>query len=104
MQKLFDKAKQYIGKFATSAKKINKPIMTIIVGFLLIAVVLILTGYGVWLYRLIEGKSSLEELFQLLDRVVSPQMVAFITFIAACFVDSDGDSIPDNFDKEDNLK
>ena len=79
----------------------NGVIKAIVIGFLVVVVLLVATFYGAWLYLLFKGKAMLGDLLDLIDRVISPQMVAFVTFIATCFVDKDGNNIPDKFEDED---
>ena len=110
MKNLLSKTKEYVSGFAkTIGEKIgvmNGIIKAIIIGFLSVVVLLVATFYGAWLLLLSQGKALLGDLLNLIDRVISPQMVAFITFIATCFVDKDKDGIPDKFQeqKEDDSK
>lgn len=104
MKSLLEKAKSYLSDFAKVATekigKLNGVIKAIIIGFLFVVVVLVATFYAAWIYMLLKGKAMLGDLLNLIDRVISPQMVAFITFIATCFVDQDNDGIPDKFENE----
>ena len=105
MKNLLSKAKEYVSGFAkTIGEKIgvmNGIIKAIIIGFLSVVVLLVATFYGAWLLLLAQGKAMLGDLLNLIDRVISPQMVAFITFIATCFVDKDNDGIPDKFENQE---
>ena len=110
MKDLLLKAKEYVSGFAqrigVRMGAMTGIIKAIIIGFLSVVVLLVATFYGAWLLLLSQGKAALGDLLNLIDRVISPQMVAFITFIATCFVDKDNDGIPDKFenDKEDKRK
>ena len=105
MKDLLLKAKEYVSGFAkTIGEKIgvmNGIIKAIIIGFLSVVVLLVATFYGAWLLLLAQGKAMLGDLLNLIDRVISPQMVAFITFIATCFVDKNNDGIPDKFENQE---
>ena len=105
MKNLLSKAKEYVSGFAKAiGEKIgvmNGIIKAIIIGFLSVVVLLVATFYGAWLLLLAQGKAALGDLLNLIDRVISPQMVAFITFIATCFVDKDNDGIPDKFENQE---
>lgn len=106
MKKLLEKAKSYLGEFAKAANeklgRLDGVIKGIIIGFLVVVVLLVATFYAAWLYLMYQGKAMLGDLLNLIDRVISPQMVAFVTFIATCFVDKDSDGIPDKFEEEEN--
>ena len=108
MKNLLSKAKEYVSGFAkTIGEKIgvmNGIIKAIIIGFLTVVVLLVATFYGAWIYLLYKGQAMLGDLLNLIDRVISPQMVAFITFISTCFVDKDKDGIPDKFQNEEEEK
>lgn len=111
MKDLLAKAKEYASGFVKVVGEklgvMNGIIKVIIIGFLTVVVLLVATFYGAWLYLLSKGQAALGDLLNLIDRVISPQMVAFITFIATCFVDKDSDGIPDKFEEEaddDNKK
>ena len=107
MKNILSKASEFVsGMTKTLGDKMSlgvmsKLIKTIIIGFLVLVVLLVGTFYGAWLYLFIKGKAMLGDLLNLIDRVISPQMVAFITFISTCFVDKDGNDIPDRFEHKD---
>ena len=101
MKALIDKAKSCLaglGKLTTQKiGKLNGTIKGIVIGFLAVLVMLVATFYFAWLFFLYQGKAMLGDLLELIDRVISPQMVAFITFVTTCFVDEDGDGVPDKY-------
>lgn len=105
MKSLLAKAKEYASGFVKVVSEklgvMNGIIKVIIIGFLTVVVLLVATFYGAWLYLLYKGQAMLGDLLNLIDRVISPQMVAFITFISTCFVDKDKDGIPDKFEEEE---
>lgn len=104
MKKFLNKAKSWFKNIKNTIKvpivNMHGAIKVVIVGFLTVALVLVITIYAAWFWLCWQGKVALNELMQLLDRVISPQMVAFITFIATAFVDKDNDGIPDKFEEE----
>lgn len=108
MKALFNKAKSCFVELTklTTQKvgKLNGTIKGIVIGFLAVLVLLVATFYAAWLYFLYQGKAMLGDLLDLIDRVISPQMVAFITFVTTCFVDEDDDGIPDKYQNEHQEK
>ena len=105
---MFNKITTYLGNAITEVKNklnaLNKPIKAVIIAYFAIVAVLVLTAYCVWFFLFLQGKAVFNELLGLLKEMVSAPMVAFVTFIATCLVDSDGDGIPDKFEKEDDAK
>lgn len=61
---------------------------------------LVTTYYVAWLFQWDNGKVVMSDLLSLIKEMVGASMVAFITFIATCFIDKDQDNIPDCFEKE----
>lgn len=61
---------------------------------------LVTTYYVAWLFQWDNGKVVMSDLLALIKEMVGASMVAFITFIATCFIDKDQDNIPDCFEKE----
>ena len=59
----------------------------------------VLSYYGFWLYLAVTGKIQLPDLLAMVRELVGPAMVGFVTFIAGCFVDLDGNGIPAHFEK-----
>ena len=104
MKAFLNKAKTWLKNIQQTikvpVKNMHGAIKFVIVGFLAVVCVLVITIYAAWFWLCWQGKVVLNELMQLLDRVISPQMVAFITFIATAFVDKDNDGIPDKFEEE----
>ena len=104
MKTFLNKAKTWLKSIQKNIKvpikNMHGAIKIVIVGFLVVVFILVMTIYAAWFWLCWQGKAALNELIQLLDRVISPQMVAFITFIATAFVDKDNDGIPDKFEKE----
>ena len=96
-----EKAKTWLKNIQVPIRNMHGAIKMVIIGFLVVVCVLVITIYAAWFWLCWQGKVVLNELMQLLDRVISPQMVAFITFIATAFVDKDNDGIPDKFEEDD---
>ena len=101
MKDFLNKAKSWLKKAKTPIRNMHGAIKLVIVGFLVVVCVLVFTIYAAWFWLCWQGKAAINELMQLLDRVISPQMVAFITFIATAFVDKDNDGIPDKFEEDE---
>ncbi len=102
---MFDKIKDYIPKLTKTIKKklngISQPIKWVIISYFLLVVVLVLTYFAAWMYLFTVSKSTLNDLLLLINAMIGTSMVAFITFIAGCFVDLDKDGIPDRFEFDD---
>ena len=105
MKNFMNKAKSWLKSVKNTIKvpivNMHGAIKVVIVGFLTVALVLVITIYATWFWLCWQGKVALNEMLQLLDRVISPQMVAFVTFIATCFIDKDEDGIPDKFEEDE---
>ena len=105
MKNFMNKAKSWLKSVKNTIKvpivNMHGAIKVVIVGFLTVALVLVITIYAAWFWLCWQGKAALNEMLQLLDRVISPQMVAFVTFIATCFIDKDEDGIPDKFEEDE---
>lgn len=101
---MLEKLKQYIAQTITAAKdKINgmqMPIKWIIVGYLSLVLVFVLTYYIAWLYLWHSDKASLTDLFVIINEMVGPAMIGFVTFIGGCFVDLNNNGVPDQYEKE----
>lgn len=108
MKGLLDKVKGCFAEIASLTKvkigSLNGVIKGIVIGFLVLVVILVMTFYAAWVWFFYQGKAIMGDLLDLIDRVISPQMVAFITFITTCFVDRDNDGIPDRFENEEEKK
>ena len=64
----------------------------------------VVSYYGFWMYLAVMGKIQLPDLLAMIRELVGPAMVGFVTFIAGCFVDLDGNGVPDHFEKEKDKK
>lgn len=105
---MFDKFKGIFDKATKTVKKklngLSQPIKWVIISYFLLVVVLVLTYYAAWMYLFSNSKSTLNDLLMLINAMIGTPMVAFITFIAGCFVDLDGDGIPDQFQKDNERR
>lgn len=101
---MFDKFKDIFSKTTKTVKKklngLSQPIKVVTIGYFLIVVALVLSYYAAWLYLFINNKSTLADLLSLINAMIGTSMIAFVTFIAGCFVDLDGNGVPDQFEKE----
>lgn len=102
---MFEKAKEFILNGIRKAKdKIiikRNPIKWVVFSYFGMVSLLVMTYYSAWLYQWNEGKVVLLDLLSLIREMVGASMVAFVTFIATCFIDKDHDDIPDYFEKDD---
>lgn len=90
-----------IGHVKTKIPKLKHPIKWVIFLYFGLVALLVLTYYAAWIYRWHEGEVVMSDLLSLIDEVIGTSMVAFITFIAGCMVDTDKDGIPDRFEEEE---
>lgn len=101
---MLNKIKSYLRKFTGVAKaKINgmrQPIKWLIWCYFILVVLLVLTYYGTWLWFLYTGKAELNDLLSIIQEMMGGAAVAFVSFIGGCFVDLNGNGVPDNFEKE----
>ena len=98
---MFEKVKALLPKVTARLNSMRTPIKWVICAYLGMVAILVATYYGAWLYLWHEGKVALGDLLSLIKEMVGTSMVAFVTFIAGCMVDTDKDGIPDQFEKED---
>lgn len=102
---ILSKIKTVIGQCVSMARsKLMKknPIKWLVLSYFGMVAMLVLTYYVAWLLLWDMGKVAMSDLLSLIKEMVGASMVAFITFVATCFVDKDHDDIPDYFeDKEE---
>ena len=102
---LFNKLKSCLPRITQIAKVkiggVKKPILTIIYLYFALVALLVLTYYAAWIYQWHMDKIVMEDLLDLIKEMIGTSMIAFITFIAGCLVDTDHDGVPDQFEKED---
>lgn len=102
---MLNKLKSYLVQMAASAKTkisgIRQPIKWVVFSYFGMVALLVLTYYGAWLWEWREGEVALGDLLLLIREMVGTSMVAFVTFIAGCLVDTDHDGVPDQFEKEE---
>lgn len=90
-----------VGKLKERIPKLRQPIKWVVFSYFGIVALLVLTYYGAWLWQWYEGKVVMSDLLSLIREMVGTSMVAFVTFIAGCMVDSDHDGVPDKFEEEE---
>ena len=94
LQKVFCKCK-------TSVAKTNKTIKWVVLAYLALVCLLLLTYYAAWAYLFFMGKATLPELMAIIQETIGTTMIAFVTFIAGCFVDLNNNGVPDKFEEEE---
>lgn len=90
-----------LGTMKSKIPKLRQPIKWVVYLYFGIVALLVLTYYSAWLWQWSEGRAVLNDLLSLIREMVGTSMVAFVTFIAGCMVDTDQDGIPDQFEKEE---
>ena len=97
---MFEKVRGWLNQGLGAVKKrlnqFQQPIKWIVIGYMVTVFLFVVSYYGFWVYLAVTGKIQLPDLLAM----IRPAMVGFITFIAGCFVDLDGNGIPDHFEKE----
>ncbi len=101
----FDKIKSMLsdaaGNIKGKASHMGKPITAVVVGYMVLLIILILSYYAAWLYNILcKGQVVLNDMYILIHELTGTSMIACITFIGGCFVDMDGDGVPDVFEKD----
>jgi hypothetical protein len=89
-----------LGAVKERLNQFQQPIKWIVIGYMVTVFLFVVSYYGFWVYLAVTGKIQLPDLLAMIRELVGPAMVGFITFIAGCFVDLDGNGIPDHFEKE----
>lgn len=98
---MFEKVKALLPKVTARLNSMRTPIKWVIYAYLGMVAMLVITYYGAWLWLWKEGEVVLGDLLSLIQEMVGTSMVAFVTFIAGCMVDSDHDGIPDRFEEDE---
>lgn len=101
---MLSKLKDLLSRLTVTAKgrinRLRQPIKWVVFLYCGMVALLVLTYYAAWLWLWKEGEVALGDLLSLIREMVGGGMIAFVTFIAGCMMDSDHDGIPDQFDKE----
>lgn len=90
-----------VGKIKEKIPKLRQPIKWVVFSYFGIVALLVLTYFTAWLYQWYGGEVALGDLLSLIREMVGTSMIAFVTFIAGCMVDTDKDGIPDRFEEEE---
>lgn len=102
---MLNKVKDALSRLTVTAKSkiggMKQPIKWVVFLYFGMVALLVLTYYAAWLWLWKEGEVALRDLLSLITEMVGGGMIAFVTFIAGCMVDTDKDGIPDQFEKEE---
>ena len=105
---MLTKLKDMLSRLTVTAKNrivgMKQPIKWVVFLYFGMVALLVLTYYAAWLWRWKEGEVALRDLLSLITEMVGGGMIAFVTFIAGCMVDTDKDGIPDQFDEKEDEK
>lgn len=105
---MLERLKTYIAKATTAMKSrievMKRPIKWVVFSYFAMVALLVLTYYGAWVWLWHIGKGSLVDLLAIIKEMVGASMVAFVTFIAGCMVDTNGNGVPDRFENEEEKK
>lgn len=101
---MFDSVKTVFSKTIAVAKrnlnKMKKPIKTVIIGYFMLVVLLVITYYSTWLYQSYNGQIVMSDLLAVIKEMIGSAMIGFMTFIAGCFIDMNNNGIPDKFEED----
>lgn len=102
---MLNKIKEFLTKAICKCKsttvKVDGTIKWIIGIYLAFVAICCITYFAAWLWLFWLGKAALADLMLLLQEMVAPTMIGFATFIVGCFVDTNGNGIPDNMEQKD---
>ena len=102
---MLNQVKDLLSRLTVTAKSriggLRQPIKWVVFLYFGMVSVFVLTYYAAWLWLWREGEVALSDLLSLIREMVGSGMIAFVTFIAGCMVDTDKDGIPDQFEKEE---
>ena len=102
---MLNKVKDLLSRMTVTAKSringLRQPIKWVVFLYFGMVSLLVLTYYAAWLYQWYGGEVALGDLLSLIREMVGGGMIAFVTFIAGCMMDTDKDGIPDQFEKEE---
>ena len=102
---MLNKAKDALSRLTGTAKSkidgMKQPIKWVVFLYFGMVALLVLTYFTAWLYQWYGGEVALGDLLSLIREMTGGGMIAFITFIAGCMVDTDKDGIPDQFEEEE---
>lgn len=105
---MLNRLKTYIADATTTIKNrievMRGPIKWVVFSYFAMVALLVLTYYGAWVWLWYGGKVVMGDLLAIIREMVGASMVAFVTFIATCCVDKDGDGVPDRFENEEDKK
>ena len=101
MNKLLEKAREYLNKVMTTAITMKTPLLQLVGAYLLSVFCIMLIWTAAWLWQTIHtGVPNLDILLRFLDVLIGPAMIGFVTFIGGCLIDSNGNGIPDKLEGE----
>lgn len=101
---MLDKIVNLLNSVTSKAMTLKKPILWVVMAYLLAVsfiVVAVIVGWCCSWYM--SGTPNISQGLQIIHELVGPSTVAFVTFIAGCFVDTNSNNIPDNMEKQ-NIK
>lgn len=97
---MIEKIVNLLNSVTSRAVALKKPILWVVMAYLLAVafiVAAVIVGWVALWYT--SGNPNIPQGLQIIHELVGPSTVAFVTFIAGCFVDTNSNNIPDNVEK-----
>lgn len=97
---MIEKIVNLLNSVTSKAVALKKPILWVVMAYLLAVafiVAAVIVGWVALWYT--SGNPNIPQGLQIIHELVGPSTVAFVTFIAGCFVDTNSNNIPDNMEK-----
>lgn len=101
---MLERLKTHIALATNKMTVMKRPIKWVVFSYFAMVALLVLTYYGAWLWLWYGGKVALSDLLAIIKEMVGTSMVAFVTFIAGCMVDTNNNGVPDKFEDEEDKK
>lgn len=97
---MIDKIISIFNTITSKAMSLRKPILWVVMAYLISVTFMVLAVIIAWLYGWYStGTPNVSQGLQITHELVGPSTVAFVTFVAGCFVDTNNNNVPDNIEK-----
>lgn len=100
MEKLKYFVNKLLTKFRVGVGNTPRPLKSLTIVYILFVFLVLVIYLGSWVFLFINAKVDLKDLLSLANLLISNAMIGFVTFSLGLFIDSNGNGIPDNMEKE----